>query len=156
MNDLLFYLFGFLVSKFNNKYSNNLPSEFDPPLVKILGKKCSIKRIDKVDIIDKRFSFDSCNLFVSDDFIAFQGIQNITFKQILVNIIFCENPSEIKYSKWDIVKPISVELSKNENEMKFIFKPNKSIGTSDYSLIISNLSVSEFENLSKIILAFNL
>ncbi len=162
MNDLLFYLFGFLllilfgflVSKFNNKFSNNLSSELDSSLLKILEKKCSIKRIDSIDIIDKRFSFDSCNLFVSDKFIAFQGIQNITFKQVLVNIIFCENTSEIKFSKWDVVKPISVELSKNENEIKIIFKPTKSISTSDYSLIISNLSVLEFENLSKIVTYF--
>ena len=159
MNDLLFYLFGFvflflfgfLVSKFNNKYSNNLSSELDPTLIKIIGKKCSVKRINSSDIVDKRFSFDSCNLFVSDKFIAFQGIQNITFKQILVNIIFCENQSEIKLLKWDVVKPISVELSKNENEIKVVFKPTKSISSSNYSLIIKDLSVLEFKNLSKIV-----
>lgn len=155
MNDLLFYffgfvfliLFGFLVSKFNNKHSNKLLSELDASFIKILQKKCSVKRIDSSGIIDKRFSFDSCNLFVSDKFVAFQGIQNIPFKQVLVNIIFCENPSEINFSKWDVVKPISVELS--ENEIKIVFKPTKSNSTSDYSLIISNLSVLEFENLSK-------
>ncbi|TDP60009.1 hypothetical protein BC748_0980 [Flavobacterium dankookense] len=159
MNDLLFYLFGFvflflfgfLVSKFNNKYSNNLSSELDPTLIKILGKKCSVKKINSSDIVDKRFTFDNCNLFVSDKFIAFQGIQNITFKQILVNIIFCENQSEIKLLKWDVVKPISVELSKNENEIKVVFKPTKSISSSDYSLIIKDLSVLEFKNLSKIV-----
>lgn len=159
MNDLLFYLFGFvflflfgfLVSKFNNKYSNNLSSELDPTLIKILGKKCSVKRINSSDIVDKRFLFESCNLFVSDKFIAFQGIQNITFKQILVNIIFCENQSEIKLLKWDVVKPISVELSKNENEIKVVFKSTKSISSSDYSLIIKDLSILEFKNLSKIV-----
>ena len=90
---------------------------------KILDKKCSIKRLTKFDIIDKRLIFEKCNLLVNKDVIIFQGIQVNIFDRIVQNFIITNNPEKLtsEFSSWQTIKPISIEYGENKSEIKYIF-----------------------------------
>ena len=145
-------LFLYSIGKFNSNYSKKLLDTLSEDALKISNKKCSLKRIKKVDFIDKRFFFKICNLFVGSDFVVVQGIRDYIFKQPILNIMFCKNQEQLraKYPRFDIIKPISIEFSKNKNEVKIVFHPTRALSSTDYSLIISQLSEKEFEKLEKI------
>ncbi|MGC4040963.1 MAG: hypothetical protein QM710_09335 [Flavobacterium sp.] len=146
----LLFLLLYFISRKNTAYSKKRANEFDEKVIRIMDKPCSVKRLKEIDVIDKRYLFQKCNLFVGDKFVALQGIDDLLFRQVLVNVMFVEGSFDPKYFKWDIVKPHLVELSENGNQIKIVFKPNATLGSSEYSLIISDLSLKEFEELRKI------
>lgn len=147
--------FAFAIHK--RKKSNNkiidLDNSFSAVFRKISNKKCSIKRLSKIDWIEKTLMFKKCNIFVKNEFIVVQGIDILTFFDYVVrDLIFTSQPDNFKdiLRKWEVIKPLEVELNSNRTEIKIIFKPVKSISDSQYSLIISGLEAEEFESLQKV------
>jgi hypothetical protein len=153
----LFFLFGsqYLIKNYNKKRCenkiNNLKEAFSLNFYEIQNKKCSIKRLSKIDFIDKRLLFNKCNLFIENDFVIIQGIEDLFFKTIALNFIVTGKGKNITndFKGWNIYIPKVIEISESKKEMKIVFKPN-TLNNSDYSLIISDLSETEFEKLMRI------
>ena len=153
---LFFILIVFYINMiFNkNKFENkllNLKNTLSLNFYKIENKKCSIKRLSKIDFIDKRLQFNKCNIFIEKDFVILQGIQDYFFKVISFNFIICKKEQNLipNFKEWEICVPKNIESGVNKSEVKIIFKP-KTLSNSDYSLIISDLTENEFEKLKKI------
>lgn len=145
-----------MLKSYNCKISNSkiksLEKSFSLNFYKILNKKCSIKRLSHFDIVDRNLIFQKCNILVENDFIVIQGKQSYFFSSIISNFIITKTPQNFvnTFLSWEIVKPINVELNANKTEIKIVFRPSKSIGNSNYSLIISNLEKNEFQRIEKI------
>lgn len=153
---MVLVVFPYILKNRNNKHSNKKVTDLEATrsllFYKILNKKCSIKRLTKIDFIDRTLMFQKCNLLVEKDFIIIQGISTVSvFDSIVRNIIFTKDPDNLKkvFSGWEIIKPHEVELNINETQIKIVFKP-KTINDSNYSLIISDLQKKEFEKVKEI------
>lgn len=137
-------------NRYGNKI-NNLKEIFSLNFYEIQNKRCSIKRLSKIDFIDKSLIFNKCNLFIENDFVIIQGIQDLLFKTIALNFIVTGKGKNITndFKDWNIYIPKVIEMSESKTEVKIVFKPN-TLNNSDYSLIISDLSKTEFEKLIRI------
>ncbi len=153
---MVLVVFPYILKSYNNKYSEKKITDLEVAhsltLDKILNKKCAIKRLTKIDFIDRTLMFQKCNILIEQDFIILQGISTSSiFDNTVRNIIFTKDTNKLNvgFSGWEIIKPHEVELNINETQIKIVFKP-KTINDSNYSLIISDLQKIEFDKVKKI------
>lgn len=149
----MFYLLTKNKTNKSAKKIHQLITDFHLNFYKISDKKCSVKRLNKVnqiEIKDNSYLFDKCDIYIENDFVLIQGFKETFYKYNVRSFILTNNLElfKKKFNNWAVLQPIFVEFNTNKTQVKIVYTANTN--NSDYSLIINDLNSEDYNNLHQI------
>lgn len=147
------YFFGKRNSYKSQEKIEKLITNFHLDFYKISNKNCSVKRLTRasqIEIKDTSYLFDKCDIYIENDFTLIKGFTDSFFKYATRGFIITKDVVKLqnKFNNWTVLKPKLVEINPNKTQIKIVYKGNTN--NSDYSLIISDLKIEDYENIVKI------
>jgi hypothetical protein len=149
----IIYFFGKRNSYESVKEIEKLITNFHLDFYKISNKNCSVERLTRefqIEIKDTSYFFDSCDIYIENDFTLIQGFRESLFKSAIRGFIITKDIEKVqnKFKNWTVLKPKLVEINPNKTQIKIVYtaKTNKS----DYSLIICNLKIEDYDSIMQI------